>query len=49
MGFDPVMPMMWVNTYVFWQGLIVALMVVLSCLYPLRKVFTMKEVDALRA
>lgn len=49
MGFDPVMPMMWINTYVFWQGFIVSLMVVLSCLYPLRKVFKMKEVNALRA
>lgn len=49
MGFEPVMPMMWIDTYIFWQGFVVALMVILSCLYPLRKIFTMKEVNALRA
>jgi ABC-type lipoprotein release transport system permease subunit len=49
MGFEPVMPLAWINTYVLWQGLIVALMVVLSCLYPLRKVLKLKEIDALRA
>jgi ABC-type lipoprotein release transport system permease subunit len=48
-GFDPVMPLLWIDMYVLWQGLIVALMVVLACLYPLRKVFTLKEIDALRA
>lgn len=49
MGFEAVMPLMWIDMYVLWQGLIVALMVVLSCLYPLRKVFKMKAIDALRA
>jgi ABC-type lipoprotein release transport system permease subunit len=48
-GFEAVMPLQWIDMYVLWQGLIVALMVVLSCLYPLRKVFTLKEIDALRA
>jgi putative ABC transport system permease protein len=47
-GFEAVMPLQWIDMYVLWQGLIVALMVVLACLYPLRKVFTLKEVDALR-
>ncbi|MBN2611799.1 MAG: ABC transporter permease [Bacteroidales bacterium] len=49
MGFDAVMPLEWVDMYVLWQGLIVAFMVILSCLYPLRKVFSLKEVEALRA
>jgi len=48
-GMEPVMPLAWVDMYVFWQGAIVALMVVLSCIYPLRKVLKMREVDALRA
>jgi ABC-type lipoprotein release transport system permease subunit len=48
-GFEAVMPLAWIDMYVLWQGLIVALMVVLSCLFPLRKVFTMKSIDALRA
>ena len=47
-GFEAVMPLQWIDMYVLWQGLIVSLMVVLACLYPLRKVFTLKEVDALR-
>jgi ABC-type lipoprotein release transport system permease subunit len=48
-GFEAVMPLAWIDMYVIWQGLIVALMVVLSCLYPLRKVYKMKAIDALRA
>ena len=49
MGFEPVMPLAWIKMYVLWQGLIVAFMVVLSCLYPLRKVLKLKEIEALRA
>jgi ABC-type lipoprotein release transport system permease subunit len=48
MGFEAVMPLAWIDMYVLWQGLIVALMVVLACMYPLRKVFKLKVVDALR-
>ena len=48
-GFEPIMPMAWINTYVLWQGVIVVLMVLFSCLFPLRKVFKLKEVDALKA
>lgn len=48
MGFDPLMPLAWTESYIIWQGLVVALMVVLSCLYPLRKVLKLKEVEALR-
>lgn len=49
MGFDPIMPLAWIDSYIFWQGFIVVLMVVLSCIYPLRKVLKIKEVEALRA
>lgn len=48
-GMEPVMPLAWIDDYVFWQGAIVALMVILSCIYPLRKVLKLKEVEALRA
>ncbi len=48
MGFEAVIPLSWVDTYVLWQGIVVTLMVVLSCLYPLRKIYQMKSVDALR-
>jgi len=49
MGFEPIMPLAWIDSYVFWQGLIVMLMVLLSCMYPLRKVLKLKVVEALRA
>jgi putative ABC transport system permease protein len=48
-GMEPIMPLAWIDEYVFWQGAIVALMVVFSCIYPLRKVMKLKEVEALRA
>jgi putative ABC transport system permease protein len=48
-GMEPIMPLQWIDAYVFWQGAIVALMVVLSCIYPLRKVMKLKEVEALRS
>jgi len=49
MGFEAIMPIAWLDFYILWQGLVVAFMVILACLYPLRKVFALKEVDALRA
>lgn len=49
MGFEPLMPLEWIDTYILWQGLIVALMVIFSCIYPLRKILTINEVDALRS
>ena len=49
MGFDPIMPLAWIDSYVFWQGFVVMLMVLLSCIYPLRKVLKLKEAEALRA
>ena len=48
MGFDPIMPLAWVDSYVFWQGVVVMLMVLLSCIYPLQKVLKLKEAEALR-
>jgi ABC-type lipoprotein release transport system permease subunit len=49
MGFEAVMPLAWIDSYILWQGLVVVLMVVLSCIYPLRKVLKLREVEALRA
>jgi ABC-type lipoprotein release transport system permease subunit len=48
-GYEPIMPLLWVDAYVFWQGFIVACMVVLSCLYPLKSVFQLKEIEAVKA
>ncbi len=49
LGFEAIMPMAWIDTYILWQGLVVVLMVVLTCIYPLRKILKLKEVEALRA
>jgi ABC-type lipoprotein release transport system permease subunit len=48
-GWDPVMPTAWFGPYFYWQILIVALMVVLATIYPLRKIGKMKEIEALKA
>lgn len=49
MGFEPIMPLAWFDSYMFWQGFVVMLMVMLSCLYPLRKILKLKEAEALRS
>jgi ABC-type lipoprotein release transport system permease subunit len=48
-GMEPVMAFEGINFYFLWQMVIVALMVLLSIGYPLRKIFGMKVVNALRA
>jgi putative ABC transport system permease protein len=48
-GFEPIMPFWSIDTYYIWQMVIVALMVLLAMIYPLRKIFGMKVVNALRA
>ncbi len=49
MGMEAVLPLEWIDAYVFWQGAVVALMVILASIYPLRKVMKLKEVEALRS
>ncbi|MFN8258336.1 MAG: FtsX-like permease family protein [Bacteroidales bacterium] len=48
-GQEALLPLAWVDMYVLWQAVIVSLMVVLSCIYPLIKVIRLKEVEALRS
>jgi ABC-type lipoprotein release transport system permease subunit len=47
-GWDAVMPTAWFGPYFYWQVVIVALMVLLATLYPLRKISKLKEIDALK-
>ncbi|HPT02939.1 MAG TPA: FtsX-like permease family protein [Bacteroidales bacterium] len=47
-GWDAVMPTAWFGPYFGWQAVIVALMVVLATLYPLRKITTLKEIEAIK-
>jgi ABC-type lipoprotein release transport system permease subunit len=48
-GMEPVMPFMPVDYYFLWQSVIVALIVGLAILYPIRKIFKMKLVNSLKA
>lgn len=48
-GMEPKMVFWSIDTYYIWQIVIVALMVFLAIGYPLRKIFGMKVVNALRA
>jgi ABC-type lipoprotein release transport system permease subunit len=47
-GWEAVMPTAWFGPYFYWQAVIVALMVVLATLYPLRKIGKLKEIEALK-
>ncbi|MDY0097952.1 MAG: FtsX-like permease family protein [Bacteroidales bacterium] len=47
-GWDAIMPTAMIGPYFYWQALIVALMVILAAIYPLRKIGSLKEIDALK-
>ena len=48
-GFEPVMAFQWIDNYFIWQSVVVAIIVLLSVIYPLRKILRLKEINALRA
>ncbi len=48
-GMEPVMPFLPVSYYFLWQSAIVAIIVVIAIIYPMRKIFRMKLVDNLKA
>lgn len=47
-GMEPVMPFMPVNFYFLWQSVIVAIIVGIALIYPLRKIYKMKLVNSLK-
>lgn len=47
-GWDALMPTAWFGPYIYWQAIIVAVMVLLATIYPLRKIGKLKEIEALR-
>ncbi len=47
-GWEAVMPTAWFGPYFYWQAVIVALMIVLATIYPLRKIGRLKEIEALK-
>jgi ABC-type lipoprotein release transport system permease subunit len=48
-GMEPVMSFMPVDYYFLWQSVIVALIVGIAILYPIRKIYKMKLVNSLKA
>jgi ABC-type lipoprotein release transport system permease subunit len=48
-GWEAVMPTAWFGPYFYWQAVIIALMVFLATIYPLRKIDKLKEIEALRS
>jgi len=48
-GMEPVMPFMPVNFYFLWQSVVVAIIVGIAIIYPVRKIYKMKLVNSLKA
>lgn len=48
-GFEPVMAFQWIDKYFLWQSAVVGIIVLLSVLYPVRKILRLKEINAIRA
>ena len=48
-GFEPIMAFKWIDTYFLWQSVVVGLIVFIAVLYPVRKIFKLNEVNALKA
>jgi ABC-type lipoprotein release transport system permease subunit len=47
-GWEAVMPTAGIGPYLYWQAVIVAMMILLVTLYPIHRIKRLKEVDALR-
>jgi ABC-type lipoprotein release transport system permease subunit len=48
-GMEPVMPFMPVNSYFLWQSVVVAVIVLVAIVYPVRKIYKMQVVTSLKA
>lgn len=48
MGWDPIMPLAWFDTYFYVQGIIIIVMVVMACLLPVRNILKLDTIKALR-
>ena len=47
-GWEAVMPTAWFGPYFYWQAVIVAFMILLTMIYPIRKIGQLKEMEALK-
>jgi len=48
-GFEPVLAFQWIDKYFLSQSVVVAIIVLIAVLYPVRKIMKLKEVNALKA
>jgi ABC-type antimicrobial peptide transport system permease subunit len=48
-GMEPVMPFLPVDWYFLWQSIIVAIIVMVAVIYPVRKISKMQIVNSLKA
>lgn len=48
-GMEPVMPFMPIDWYFLWQSVVVAIIVVIAIIYPVRKIYKMEVVNSLKA
>jgi len=48
-GWDAIMPTAAIGPYFYWQAVVIALMVGMATIYPLRKIGKMKEIEAMKA
>lgn len=48
-GFEPVMAFAWPGPYILWQSLVIAVIVLVALVYPVHKILSIKEIDALKA
>jgi ABC-type lipoprotein release transport system permease subunit len=48
-GMEPIMPFMPISYYFLWQSVVVALIVGIAIIYPVRKIFKMKLANSLKA
>ena len=48
-GFEAVLKAKWIDTYYLWQSVIVSIIVIVSVIYPVRKIIRLKEIKAIRS
>ena len=48
-GMEPIMPFMHIDYYFLWQSVIVAIIIGLAVIYPVRKIYKMNLVSSLKA
>ncbi|HNW56445.1 MAG TPA: FtsX-like permease family protein [Bacteroidales bacterium] len=48
-GWDAMMPTAWFGPYFYWQAVVVVIMILISTIYPLRKISRLKVIEALRS